>query len=326
MSLDVQNANVVAGGETHQPPPFNIEGLRLLPSVETLCSQATGTGAVVLMARITAGRARVVDYATDFRTDEYVVVNEAAQYGGVTSAGLASGRAVWFAVIALQHRPTGAVDILFVPGDIAAVASAAVPTLDEVEEFFETSDSDKRYAILGDIRFHRSADTAIQVEISEERRPAYVDEDNKSGVLFSQGSVSDLAAEFGCFMDIPIELISTSAVADNGTYINGLALPRWPFGGFVRDWQYIPTKAGTNSSATNTLRLALDGTDMTGNDLTVTLALSAIGQIVNGDGSFSGSTNVFKSGDTLDVEVVSSATDFTAGQGFLHVELWKYVP
>lgn len=322
--MDVLLLALVAGGATFQPAPFDIEGLFLQPPIETLCSQTTGDGASTLRVRRSAGRVRCVDSVTDYNTTEDAVATSSGHAFQVNDTGtkLASGNAVWFTAVAVQHRPAGSVSILYVPGTVAALASAAVPTTTEVQDFLGDG---VVHVIIGDVLFYRSADTVIDVQISNERRPAYVHPDNKTGVVADQADQASLAGEFCCFMDIPIELISTSAVSDAGLYIDGLALPNLPFGGYVKDWRYRPTKVGTNAGATNTLRLALDGVDMTGNDLTITLALSAIGQVVNGDGSFSGSTNIFKSGATLDVKVVSSATDFTAGQGFLQVEIWKYV-
>lgn len=329
MSLDVQSAPIVAGGETHLPPPIYIEGLRLMPSIETLSSQITADGITKLYARLSAGRARIVDFATDFRTDEYTVVDfttENRQYDqdtdddGTPDVDLSSGNAVWFAAVAVQHRPNGSVDILFVPGTIAAVASAAVPDQDTIEAYIG---SNKSYAILGDILFYRSADTTIKVRVNEERRAAYVDEDNKTGVTCAQDDQASLASEFLGFLNIPADLTSLSAVADAGTYINGIPLPNTPFGGYIKGWRYVPTVAGGGAGADINVNLALDGTDVTGGNLNITLANSAIGQ---GVGDYSGlAANKFVNGDTLDVEVISTPTNFTSGSGFFIVELWKYI-
>lgn len=320
--MDVLLLALVAGGETFQPAPFDIEGLFLEPPIETLCSQTTGDAASVLRVRRSAGRVRCIDSVTDFNTTEDAVATSSGHAFQVGDAGtkLASGNAVWFAAVAVQHRPTGAVTVLYVPGAVAALASVAVPTQEAIQTFLGDG---VLFVILGDVLFYRSADTVIDVRISHERRPAYVNEDNKTGAVADQADQASLASEFCTYINVPADLTSISAVADDGTYIANMPLPNLPYGGYVKKWRYVPVVAGTGGGATNDVRLAIDGVDVTGATLTITEANTAIGQGVE-DGSGLGA-NTFKSGATLDIEVDSTATNFTGGSGFFQIEIWKYV-
>lgn len=323
--MDVLLLALVAGGATFQPAPFDIEGLRLEPSVETLCSQTTGDAATVLVIRRTAGRVRCVEATTDFATAEDTIASSSGHAYQVGDAGqkLASGYAVWMTAVAVQHRPTGAVEIVYVPGAVALLASVAVATQAQIQAWVDPDDAGVQFVVLGDALFYRSADTVITVRISEERRPAYVHEDNKTGVTFAQDDQDSLAGEFCCYINAPADLTSISAVADDGTYINGMPLPNLPFGGYIKGWRYVPTVAGAGAGATNDVRLAIDGVDVTGGTLTITEANTAIGQ---GVGDFSGlGANQFKSGATLDIEVDTTATNFTGGSGFFQIEIWKYI-
>jgi hypothetical protein len=322
MILDVLNVNHVAGGLPH-PLPFTVDGLLLEPSVITLSSQATGDGSTVLVARRGPGRVRIIDAATELGTTETTVVSTSGAQYDQDTLEFTSGMAVWFAAVAVQHKPGGSIDIVHVPGAIAAVASAAKPTTSEIEAFIGDSG---HYVITGDVRFHRSADTVVQVMVDNSRRPSYVDEDNKTEYQPSQGSVGSLSSRFWGYIHVNADLTSMSAVADDATYVNGLDLPDLPFGGYIgTDWAYLPAVAGAGAGATLTARLALDGTDMTGNTLTITLALSAIATKATATGAYTGNTNRFKSGDSLDIEIDSSAVDFTAGSGTIQIPVYEYV-
>ena len=244
--LDCLLFALVACSVGYQPPPFQVDGIRLEPSIETLPSQVTGDGASTLIVRRTAGRIRCLESVTDFATDEDTVAVSSGHAYQVNDTGtkLASGNAVWFTAVALQHRPAGAVEIVYVPGAVAAVADSVVPTQAQIKARLDPENANVLYVIIGDVRFYRSADTSVVVSISELRRPAWVYEANKTGVVFAQNSNTSLASRFLGYMDIPIELISTSAVADGGTYIDGIELPNTQFGGYVKNWSYFPTKAG----------------------------------------------------------------------------------
>ena len=323
--MDVILFALMAGGAPFQPPPFAVEGLYLEPSIETLCSQTTGDAATVLVIRRSAGRVRCVESVTDFLTDEDTIASSSGHAYQVNDTGtkLASGNAVWMTGVAIQHRPTGAVQIVYVPGAVAAVASAVYATQAEIQTWVDPDSIGVQFVILGDVLFYRSADTVITVRTTDERRPAYVQEDDKTGVTAAQDSQSDLASEFCCFMNVPADLTSISAVADDGTYIANMPLPNLPFGGLIKGWRYVPVVAGAGGGATNDVRLAIDGVDVTGGTLTITEANTAIGQ---GVGDFSGlGANTFLPGATLDIEVDTTATSFTGGSGFFQIEIWKYV-
>ena len=323
--MDVLLLALVAGGATFQPAPFEIEGLHLEPSIETLSSQVTGDDVTTLVIRRSGGRVRCVESTTDFVTAEDTIAVSSGHAYQVSDAGqkLASGYAVWMTAVAVQHRPTGAVEIVYVPGTVALLASVAVATQEEIQDWVDPDGVGVQFVILGDALFYRSADTVITVRISEERRPAYVHEDNKTGVTIAQDDQDSLAGEFCCYMNVPADLTSISAIADDDTYIANMPLPNLPFGGFIKGWRYVPTVAGVGAGATNDVRLAIDGVDVTDGTLTITEANTAIGQ---GVGDFSGlAANTFLPGATLDIEVDTTATAFTGGSGFFQIEIWKYV-
>lgn len=320
--LDCLLLSLFIGSEPFQPPPFDIEGLELEPSIETLSSQVTGDGASTLIVRRSAGKIRCVLSTTEFATTEDVVATSSGHAYNVNDAGtkLASGNAVWFTGIAVQHAPTGAVGIMYVPGAVAAVASAVVATQAQIQAVVGDG---VVWVIIGDVCFYRSADTVISTRVDRSRRPSYVLEANKTAVVYKQDDTSDMASEFACYVMVYVDYTSISAVADDGTYINGMLLPKFPFGGYIKGWRNVPVVAGVGAGASNVIRLAIDGVDCVGGDLTITEANTAIGQGVE-DVAFT-SANSFLPGASLDVEVDTTATSFTGGSGMLQIEIWKYV-
>ena len=165
MAFDVETAILVAGGEVVPLKPVEIEGLQVTPSVATRSSQAAAAGATVLVARHLGGRARIFGFSRDFQAAETEVVNQAVNF-------LTLGQAVWFTAVAVQHRNAGQVSVLWVPGTIATFATVARPTLAQIKTFLDLDDKEATLGIVGDIRFHRSADTVIDVATSPTRRPA----------------------------------------------------------------------------------------------------------------------------------------------------------
>ena len=325
MTLDVQNASHVAGGEVHTPAPISIEGLRLSPSF-TASTQTTGDAATVLRVHQSGGRVKVFDHVRDFLPSEPTIVSSSgAQYSQPPSVTeFSSGNAVWFSLVAVQHRVSGAISLLYVPGAIAAVATAAKPTFAQIVAALGLGD-DAHFAICGSVRFHRSADTTIQVKTDHEDRPAYVDVDNKTGVEADQASQASLGSVFHGFVEVSTDLTAASGEGAGNPYITGALLPNLPFGGFFgNNWQYVPAVDGAGAGATITFRPRISGTEVTGNDLTVTLATSALPAAVTAAGSFTDPTQRFTQGQTLDIKV-QAVTAFTAGRGTIRIPVFAYV-
>jgi hypothetical protein len=331
MSLDVLKASSVAGGESHQPAPFVIDGLFVHPPTKTLCSQVTGDDSTVLRAGILGGRARLVDHVKDFAPAEVALVTTSgSQFDDGT--GFAVGTSVWATAVAIQHRPAAAISIVWVLGAVALEAAAAKPTQAAIATAVGGSEQ-ARYVILGDIEFYRSADTVINTRVDHGRRPAYVQEGNKTT---AEGKSDDQAATmglvYGGFVDFPATLASIYA-ASAGDLIANCQAPAWEHGGEVGQLEYLPGVAGAGASASIALRPNVTNLNETviaadGDDLTLTLALSAIGQVpanTRAPGSYT-TRPVFKPGAKLSVELQTKTTAFTGGSGTLRLNLWKYVP
>ncbi len=321
MTFDVQNADRVVQGEIYTPPPIKIEGLQVLPPVATPNSQAAGDDSTVLRALLKGGRVKLFDTVLDRIDEEFAVITTSgAQYDDGT--GFALGYAVWFTAVAVQHKVNAAINIMFIPGAVALEANAVVPTVAEIEAAIGDHEL---YAILGDIRYHRSADTVIDTQVTGVRRPAYVDDSKKTGVTLDSEDATTMAKKFWGYVDLPVDLTDAFALGAGVLAFDGVPLPKLPLGGELGEFLAIPAVDGAGVGADMTFRLGLDGTPLTGNDLQLLLAASAVGQAPTAGAGAYASTPSFKSGATLDVEVEAAATAFTAGMAILRVEIWEYV-
>jgi hypothetical protein len=326
--IDVENSSFVAGGEPYVPPPIEIEGLELKPSTVTLCSQTTGDADTKLVLSYTGGRAKVFGVVKDFPAAEVIVVNTSgAQYeqgSGLTLVEFSSGMAVWFTLVAVQHSVSGAIGLVAVPGAIAAVASAVVPTFDEIKEALGLDDR-ATFGICGDIRFHRSADTTIDVATRRVRRPAYVEDTKKTSFLADQGAPTTMGVRFFGHLTLPLDLAAASAKSAGQMVVDGLTLPYLPYGGYVGAPEYIGGVAGAGVGADLTFLLNIDGTPTTGGGvLQLVLATTAIPAKVSGTAPTG--AHKFKSGATLDLELDVKTTVFSGGSGIVRVPVWEYVP
>ena len=320
--LDAENAVNVAGGEPFVPAPLSIEGLEVIPSILTQPRQLTGDDDTRLVLRYTGGRAKVWDYTRDFVPGEITLIDTtAAEYKQGTKL-FASGNAVWFALVAVKHGPTAAINLLAVPGAIAAVADAVVPTFDEIKAFLSL-DERASFVVCGDIRFHRSAATVIGVATSAARRPAYVDESHKTSALVDRDDTSTLGSEFWGYVDVPIDLVTAYAKTEGDLVIDGMALPPLEYGGYLGTAEWITAQAATGSGADIDLQLGLDGTDCTGGAVNLLLGTVIVGAPI----AFSACTanHKFKPGATLDVKLSDKDVAFTAGSGVVRVPVFKYV-
>lgn len=325
MSLDVIQAALVAGGEPFLPVPFSVEGLCVRPPSQTNSSQVTGDDVTTLRGAYTSGRVRLVDYAKDFASgEENVIVSVGGQYDDGT--GLANGYAVWGTLVAVQHRPAAAISLMWVMGSVALVASAVVPTVAEVQSAIGYSAGQTRYVILGDLLWHRSADTVITHRTSDERRPAYVDEANKTGLTLSQDDQASMNLKFFGIVPVAnITLATISAATAGNLVVDGLPLPKLPYGGKLGAIRYIPSVDAAGAGATVVLRPQVGGTALTGGDLSLD-ENSDTPAVVSGDGSYTNdSAAYFAPGDEIDIELESKANAFTAGSGLLVAEIWECV-
>lgn len=330
MIMDLILAAAFLGGESFERVPFEVHGLEVLPPTETLSSQVTGTGATVLRAKYTGGRIRFGEKVYDFTGDEVVVSTTAAQFAqyadGAVSVSFSSGNAVWFSLVAVQHKVNGAVNLVWVPGTIAAAASAVVATQAEILEFLGLTGEAANVLVLGDIRFHRSADTAVQVKTTGGRRPAYVLESNKTTTTENANDPEGMEERFWGWLEVPITYASAFALNAGDIYA-APTLPPLPYGGKIRDWEVVGAVSGAGAGADMTLKLQIDSTEVTGSSIQLLLAGTAIaaGGVKVADAGIS-AANVFKPGSTLGIEVDAKPTAFTAGSGVIRIQIWEFVP
>jgi hypothetical protein len=315
MSFDVETAPLVAGGEVVPLKPVELEGLHASPPIATRSSQAAGAGATVLVAKRLGGRARVFGHVRDFQAAENTVISQ--------NNYLTLGQAVWFALVVVQHRNAGAVSLLWVPGTVAAVASAAKPTLAQIKTFLDLDDGEATLGICGDIRFHRSADTVIDVMTTPKRRPAYTDDSQKTSYEADAATKSSLVLEPRGFVDFHANLVSLSAVTPGNLAIDGSDLPAFPYGGKITKFQYLQGQAPTGAGASIQLALQFDGVLVAGSQLALTLANTALGQPPV-EATPSSAFDFL--GHELDLEVDTVTTAFTGGAGTLRVYVSEYVP
>lgn len=325
MSFDVPNADHVAGGEGVVPLPIYIEGLFVSPSELTQSSQAAGDDTTILVARHSKGRVRIFGVVKDFPAAETLVVNDGPLAGGQYNRGgveFILGNAVWFAQVAVQHRNAGPISMRYVPGTIAPVATAVKLSHADVVAYLGLSPGET-VVITGQIRFHRSADTVIDVQTTDIDRPAYTDTTKKTGYIADVTDPTTLGEEFWGYLDVPVDLTSLSAVAAGSLYLNGLPLPPFAYGGKIAGWEYIPTVAGAGGGAAQAMALQKDGVVMTTSALALTLANTAVGVPVAGTAPTA--LNTFKTGETLDIELDVDTTNFTAGSGIIRIAVNKFI-
>ena len=319
MTFDVRQASAIAQGEVWTPPPIALEGMHVSPPSATLSSQLTGADVTTLRAACSGGRVKIFGRVRDLPAEEVTVGQSPA-----ASQLLALGEAQWFAKVAVQHRPNGTIDVVYVPGTVALVADVARTTDAQIVAFLGL-DTGGTYVICGDIRYHRSADTVIQTMVSDLRRPAYVDDGDKTGVAADQADASNLGDRFWGYLDFPLDLTEMSGIAPGSFIVDGAALPPFPFGGRVGAMQYVGGVAGAGVGADVTLRSSIDdgtaSTAVTGSDLQLLLAGTAIPSTVAGGAPTA--ADRFAQGDLLDVEVDAVAVAFTAGSGTLRVAIFE---
>lgn len=330
MILDLLLAATFLGGVTTPAVPIEVSGLHVMPPTEALSTQATGTGATVLRAAYSGGRVRFGGKVVDFTGDEVIVSTTSAQFAqfedGATVRSFTSGNAVWFTLVAVQTKINGAVRLVWVPGNIAAVANAVVATQAEIRSFLELDDVSANLVVLGDIRFYRSADQVVQVMTSAGRRPAYVYESDKSTTTQDANSPDGMEEVFWGYLEVPITYASAYAL-NAGEIYAAPTLPPLPYGGKIRDWEVIGAVSGAGAGADMTLKLQIDSVEVTGSSIQLLLAGTAIaagGAKINDAGI--SANNVFKPGSTLGIEVDAKPTAFTAGSGSIRIQVWQFVP
>lgn len=92
------------------------------------------------------------------------------------------------------------------------------------------------------------------------------------------------------------------------------------FRGKVTGWHISCAVAGTGTSASQTINLEINATDVPGTATAFVLAsLNAIGKIQVGGVPTGG--NEFSETDTISAELAASGTAFTAGSGLLTLQL-----
>ena len=317
MSFDVPQSGAIAQGEVWTPPPIALEGMHVNPPSVALSTQVTGDDVTTLRAACTGGRVKIYGRVRDLIAEEVAVaVSQGGNY-------LVAGEAVWFAKVAVQHTPNGAIDVVYVPGAIAVVANVAKTTDAEIIAFLDLGD-DGTYVICGDIRFHRSADTVIDSQVSDTRRPAYVDQDDKTELLADQTDNSNLGERFWGYLDFAIDLTTAHGLGAGVLMVDSAELPSFPFGGRLGAMKYIGAVAAAGVGADIDLRLGIDGTPVTGGILNLLLAGCGVPSTV-AEGAEPTALADFNQGDGLDIEVDEAATAFTAGSGTIRVGIYEKV-
>jgi hypothetical protein len=87
------------------------------------------------------------------------------------------------------------------------------------------------------------------------------------------------------------------------------------FKGKILNFQFVPTIAGTGTSASQTFNLEVGTTNVTGGSLVVTLAGTAtVGVVTSATAITAG--NTFTASDTISIEMAAGGTVFTAGAGY----------
>lgn len=316
--LDVVIASHVSRGEQFTQAPIEVKGLFVEPASTTLSSQATGAaGASAFRARHTSGRVRIHDKVIDLAGAEEAVITE--------NGALTSGQAMWCTLVAVQHKLSGGIGLAWVRGTAATYGSHVVKTQAEIVTALGQDDQVAMLAICGDIEFYRSADTTVVTSVSSKRRAAYVDESSKTGITETVAAAT-LEEEFGGFIDFPITLASAFALNAGDLYSVAPA-PDLPFGGVIKRWEYIGAVSGAGAGADMTLKAQIDGVVVTGSDMQLLLAATAIAA---GGARVAGGTitaaNTFKPKASIGVEVDAKPTAFSGGSGIIRMHYNKLVP
>ncbi len=314
--FDVQTAGAVAAGEVVTPLPISIEGLRVAPGQTVLSSQTTGDAATILTAQVSGGRVRMPSALRDFGASDATVVDTTAE----ASQRLAVGEACWATLFAVQHRNAGSVSLIWLVGDSAVEANAVRLTAADAKTKLGLDDY-ATLAICGDIRYTRTSDTVLDYAVSDSRRPGYIDDSRKVELLVDSTDLSGAGFEPAGHLDFPVDLTGYSGVTPGNLAVDGATLPKFPLGGRIDELEYIPGLDGVGASADITLKAQIDGVEVTGSDLQITLATAGLGDAP--PKSQPTAANIFVPGDGLDIEVDAVAAAFTAGSGILRVHLSK---
>ena len=320
-TFDAPGFDRVFGGHPNLMPLF-VSGLYVRPPRLTESSQATGAGSTALRAYVETGV---------FSADEGREVKElhGQEVAVITENNhLTLDQAVWFVAV-LVKRAYGALVLQWIEGTKATgAANAVLPTTAAIVTAVGQDSLDRGYdfVILGAIRYHRSADTVITTAWSDAPRSLYTDETHKTMVLADPAAPGDLGYRFWGFVRFGADLTQMSGVGAAAAYLTGVPMPDLPLGGFLgKAWGYQPQKNG-GAGAVVVVRLQISGVDVTGNDLTMAAASTAIPAVLKAAVAFTGDTHRFKRGDTLGLYYVSETTPFNAGFGEFFVPVYEYVP
>lgn len=324
MSFDVINSEHVAGGEPFVPAPLDVEGLFVEPPQLAQSEQLTGDDDTTFIARYTGGRVKIFGVVRDFPAAETTLVDTTTAQYAQGALLFTVGNAVWFTQVAVQHRAAGLVSILYVPGAIAALASAVVPTFAEIVTALGLGEG-THLVILGDIRYTRTSDTVIDVATSDARRPAYVDTDTKTGYTADVLDPTSLGERFWGYVDLPLDLTTAYNLGAGVLAVDSYPLPQLPYGGRIGRMKYVSAVAAVGAGGDITLLTGIDGTPVTDSTYQLLVAALPVPSTV-GFGGTPSAADTFKPGDGLDIEVDAAATAYTAGSGVIKVEIFEFVP
>lgn len=286
----------------------SVSGCELSPNAST--SQATGTGATACYITVAPGLVKVGDNLAEVPGQSVLCHSSSAQL-------FASGNACWFSLAAVIVD--GTARVLVVPGTVAAVDSAAQPTYAQINSALGRDD----FAVIGSVRFERTADTTVGTAVSYIHRHQYADSDTQTEIIADDSDTSTLTlAGKVRSIDFSVNLLSLSGLNAGDMYIDSAKVHVGNWGGAVVGWEYIPGVAGTGSGADLNLRIT-SGSTAAGDStrLNLTLARSAIGQHYSVNGI---EIPISKAAATLSVELDVKTTAFTAGAGTLRIFIDDY--
>ena len=290
-------------------PPAFVDGADISPSVST--SQATSTGAVALYANISRGTTVIGSSAGNIAKQRVTCYSASSQLFAV-------GNACWFTLVS-RLGLDGVANVIVLKGLTAAVATAAPLTYDELHTAVGFDD----FAVIGAVRFHRSADTVIDTAVSYAQRRPLVDSDSVAVIHADSADTSTLSlAGRPRSIDFSVSLVGASTLSAGDKFIDSAVVQTGDWGAAILGWEYIPGLAGAGAGADLNFRLHSGSTELGDSTrLNITLARSALGQhygVVD-------LSSRLKLGSAISVELDVKTAVFSAGTGTLRIFIDDYV-
>lgn len=293
MILDTRTENLHTA-----PPVFRISGMRLLPIIIALASNA-------LAVAIEPGVAVVADKVQEFAGDGSVTCN--------AGATLTDASEIVCAVVACYNPLADLVSVIVVDGAEALTSVGAVaPTDAEIEDALPGAECS--YTLLGTVKFARSG-SAISQTIDHTGRSYGVPSDGKLTASTEDPVDGSTLYEHGQTLAFSVD----AADIANGDVLTDHPVPA--FFGKIAAWRVVVEKAISTGAKTATLNLEIGTTNVTGATL-VYAGAKALG-VVTAGGTPS-AANTFAPGDTFSIEA-GTVTSFVEGRVRIEVDFHRRV-